>query len=484
MADVILVQPIANRFDKVTTRVPNGLLAIAALPEKSGYSVRIIDCRIDDNWRRTLKDSIDDKTVCVGITCSTGKMIFSATEIAGAVRLLNTKLPIVWGGPHPTLMPEQTLKSPLVDIIVINEGDTTFKELIDALAKNADLSGIKGIGYKDSGKIKINPPAPLIKDLDLLLALPYHLVEISRYSSLTIDNVPSLDIVSSRGCPNNCAFCSTPVTSSRLWRAESIERVVENIKFLKERYGIGTFYLVDDNFMVDLKRVERFLDALKEANLKIHWGTQGVCVDTINKMSPEFLDRLEESGCVELSIGVESANPEILTMINKKFRIADVFAASEKLVGKRFAVKFNMIIGFPGETIDGIKKTVALAIELYKRNRHVWFPFNIFTPFPGTLMFQKALEYGFNQPANLEEWARLESTGWGRYFNHWMTKKENRLLESINCTSYLAFPLAINRVSKKTLKLLMSLYQPIAYLRFKHMFYFMHFEKLFLQRMD
>ncbi len=306
----------------------------------------------------------------------------------------------------------------------------------------------------------------------------------SKYSSLTINNVPSLDILTSRGCPNNCSFCSTPVTSKRLWRAASVEKIIENIRFLKDSYGIGTFYLIDDNFMVDLKRVEHFMDRLKEEKLNIHWGTQGVCVDTVNRMSADFVDKLEKSGCVEMSIGIESANPEILSMINKRFNIEDVLTANEKLAGKNIAVKFNMIIGFPGETIAGVKKTVDLALKLYAENKHVWFPFNIFTPFPGTRMFQKAVEYSFNPPVNLEGWARLESTGWGKSFNHWFTKKENGLLESINCTSYLAFPSAINRASKKTLKILLRIYQPIAYLRFKHMFYFLHLEKYFIQRMD
>ncbi len=154
MADIILVQPIANRFEKIAVRIPNGLLAIAALPEKSGYTVKIIDCRIDDNWRKSLKDSIDDNTVCIGITCSTGRMIFSALEVAGFARSLDPNLPIVWGGPHPTLMPEQTLESTLVDVVVINEADLIFIELVNALANNLDLSLINGIGYKKTEKLK------------------------------------------------------------------------------------------------------------------------------------------------------------------------------------------------------------------------------------------------------------------------------------------------------------------------------------------
>ena len=477
MADIVLIQPIANRFDKISIRIPNGLLAIAALPDKSGLSVKIIDLKIDNEWRKTLGESMDTNTLCVGINCSTGRMISSALGVAHHAREINPELPIVWGGPHPTLMPEQTLKHPLVDIVVINEGDKVFMELIAALADKKDLSTVQGIGYKRKSIVKINLLAPLIKNIDALPVFPYHLVNVSKYSTLNINNLPSLDILTSRGCPYNCGFCSTPATSQRLWRPLSVGRIIENIIFLKERYGIRTFYFIDDNFMVDLKRVECFLDALKDNNLNIYWGTQGVRVDTINKMSANLLDKIEKSGCVEMSIGVESANQEILDMIDKKIRVEDIYLANEKLAGRRFAVKYNMIIGFPGESLKDIKDTVRLAIELQKRNKNAWFPFNIFTPFPGTPMFQKAIEYGFRAPEDLEGWVRLESVGWSKYYSHWMSEKENALLKSINFTSYVAFPLARQKISNHLLRTLFFIYQPFAYYRFKHMFYFMHFEK-------
>lgn len=473
--------PRGNRFDKAAIRIPNGFLAISALPDKAGYSIKIIDLKIDHNWQNTLKESITSDTLCVGISASTGRMIYSALKVAKEVRELNPDLPIVWGGPHPTLVPEQTLRHPLVDIVVINEGDRIFMELVDSLSNKRDLSEIRGIGYKKNREIKINPPAPLIDDLDKLPPPPYHLLEISKYSSLTINNLPSLDILTSRGCPYNCAFCSTPITSQRLWRPLSVENIIGNIALLKKRYGITTFYFTDDNFMVDLKRVERFLDVLKEDNFKIYWGTQGVRVDTINRMPSSLLDKIEKSGCVELSIGVESATPKILNTIDKNFNIKDILLASEKLAGRNFVVKYNMMVGFPGENIEDIKRTVRLAVKLYKRNKKVWFPFNIFTPFPGTPMFELAVKFGFKAPEKFEHWDKLESTGWSRYYGHWLNEEDNKLLRNINFTSYLAFPAGIQRISNRLLRILFRIYQPLAYLRFKYFFYFVHFEKYLIE---
>lgn len=233
--------------------------------------------------------------------------------------------------------------------------------------------------------------------------------------------------------------------------------------------------------MVDLERVERLIDIMKNTNLNIYWGTQGVRVDTINKMSDELLDKIEESGCVEMSVGVESASQEILDMIDKEIKIEDIRSANERLARRRFAVKYSMIIGFPGESIKGVGETVKLAVELYKNNKRSWFPFNIFTPFPGTAMFQRSVEYGFNIPNSLEGWDRLESVGWSKYYGHWMSEKENRLLKSISFTSYLAFPSAAQRISNPFIRTLYGIYRLFAYFRFKHMYYSMHFEKYIIE---
>ena len=143
-----------------------------------------------------------------------------------------------------------------------------------------------------------------------------------------------------------------------------------------------------------------------------------------------------------------------------------------------------MIIGFPGEGIEEIRKTVDLAIKLYRENSKAWFPFNIFTPFPGTPMFKLAQSYGFRAPEKLEEWSKLESVGWDQFYGHWMTEKDNKIFRSINCTSYLAFPAAVQKISNPFLRVLFRIYQPFAYLRFKHMFYFLHFEKFFMEEKE
>lgn len=477
MANIVLMQPSAGRFEMASVRIPLGLLAIASLPLRAGYTIEIVDQRLDREWKNTLSSSIGADTLCVGVTCSTGRMIDHALEMTRYIREISPETPIVWGGPHPTFVPDQTLNHPLADIVVINEADETFFQLVEALANKKPLTHIDGIGFKVNGEAKFNGTGPIIMDLDELPIFPYHLVDVPKYSSLSVDDLPSIDLLTSRGCPLNCAFCSVPQSSNRRWRAGTVDRLIEEIQFLKSTYSIRTFYFIDDNFMVDLKRVRAFVDALKANSLDIYWGTQGVTIGTINRMTTDLIDAVEESGCMEISVGVESADNEVLKTIEKRITVDDVFKANEKLVGKRFAVKYNLIIGFPGETMGGIRNTVKLAVDLHKRNHNAWFPVNIFTPYPGTALLKKAVEYGFVPPTHLEGWSRLESTGWCKYYKHWLSDLDNDLLESINFTSYLAFPSAFHRVTNSWLRFFIKLYQPFAFYRFSNMKYFLHIEK-------
>ncbi|MGL1862841.1 MAG: B12-binding domain-containing radical SAM protein [Pseudodesulfovibrio sp.] len=484
MADILLIMPLANRFDKASPRVPSGLLAVAAPSVAAGWSVEIIDLKIEDDWRQRLREGVDSETACVGITCSTGRMVLGALEVAAEVRSIDPNVPIVWGGPHPTLVPEQTLEHPLVDYITINEGDESFHELAVALKEGTDVSAIAGIAYVENGKPVFTERRALMPDMAQLKPTPYQLIDVSKYSSLDIHHLPSIDVLTSRGCPFNCGFCSTPATSERKWRPYPVERVVGDVELLYHEHGVRTFYFVDDNFMVDLKRVSIILEKIRERGMTIYWGTQGVRVDSINRMSPEFIDMLEASGCRELSVGVESGNPNILKLIDKQIKIDDVLQANEKLSGRKIAIKYSMIVGFPGEDMEQVKNTVNLALRIYEGNKKAWFPFNIYTPFPATPMFDESIRHGFTPPQKLEDWARLESVGWERYYNHWMSHEDNELLRSINFTSYLAFPSARQKISNTIIRWLFDLYRPVAWLRFRYMWYHFHIERFILEKFE
>ena len=167
MREIILIQPKAGAWEKMGARLPIGLLSIAAIPYNQGYKIKIIDQRIDANWKKTLINSLKKSPLCVGLTCMTGKQIFYALEASKIVKKHST-VPVIWGGVHATLLPEQTLENEYVDLIVLREGDVTFAELVNALEKNGSLKKIKGIYYKQNGKIIKNVERSFIKNFDYL----------------------------------------------------------------------------------------------------------------------------------------------------------------------------------------------------------------------------------------------------------------------------------------------------------------------------
>lgn len=483
---ILLIQPRANKYDALTIRVPNGLLSIAAPLVREKYDVAIIDQKIHPDWRERIDHYLKMGVSCVGVTCSTGNMIYHALKVSNYVKEKSPDTPVVWGGPHPSLLPEQTLAaSKCIDIVVVNEGDVTFFELVQAIEGKSTLRDVNGIYYKEGeySHVCSTPPRALIKNLDELDSLPYHLLEMEKYSSIQTTNkkTKSIDIMSSRGCPFNCGFCSIPVMPGRHWRAKSVERIMEEIVFLKNRYSIEEFYFIDDNFMVDLKRVEEFVDALLSEDVNIMWGLQGVRVESIMKANVSLLDKLEKAGLTELSIGVESGNPRILDIIDKRIKPEDVLMMNRKLHGRSFQIKYNFIIGFPTETKEEVEKSVNLALLLAKENNRVWFPFNIFSPFPGTKIFDMTVQNGFKPPTTLEGWIEIESSGRKSRFRNYIDKDLYKFMCNINAVSYIAFPIAKTKITNKLYRFLFSLYSPIAYYRFSRHFYFFFIEKYIMK---
>jgi len=264
MKEIILIQPKAGTFDMLGARLPLGLLSIAAIPFQKGYHVTIIDQRVDNNWQQSLTVALGKNPICVGITCMTGKQILHALDAAAIVRK-HSNAPLVWGGVHTTLMPEQSIENPLVDIIVLREGDITFMELVEALESNKPLNAIKGLYYKQDGEVIKNPDRDFIKNLDELPELPFDLVDVNNYASLNIEG-KSLDFVTSRGCPFKCSFCYNSYFNKCTWRAFSAKETVKRLKHFVNKYQVKTIYFQDDNFFTDLKRIKEILRGIVDEN--------------------------------------------------------------------------------------------------------------------------------------------------------------------------------------------------------------------------
>ena len=224
--EVLLVFP--GRFKAPDPQVPLQLLHVAGALQRAGYRPRIFDMRLSDY--RTL--SVGDP-VFVGLTCMSGPQIRYALEFAARVRAEHPRVPIVWGGVHPTLLPEQTAASPAVDVVVRGEAETVVGPLADRLAADASLADVKGITYELDGAVVSTPDAELV-DLDSIqVELPYELLELAGYPTLQAGRV---HLQTSRGCPSRCGFCYNTGFNKRRWRGKSPERVVAEMQRLLRRF--------------------------------------------------------------------------------------------------------------------------------------------------------------------------------------------------------------------------------------------------------
>src|SRR3989339_1298868 len=243
---------------------PIGLLYVAQSLIKTDIDVSFVHLGID-----SVKNIKLENYLFVGISMLTSKMILDGLHVAKLVKNYNKNIPIVLGGVHPSLLPEESLQNELVDIVVIGEGEKTVQELAVCLQNKGDLSKINGIAFKDNtGKIVVNPPRDFIDMNELDFDLPYHLL--GNNISLSYE----LPLHTSRGCPYKCSFCYSPAFHKRKYRCKSAERVVEEIEYLYKKYNIKRFDAgYEDEFFLDVNRTYKIFSTILKKGLKIRWSS-------------------------------------------------------------------------------------------------------------------------------------------------------------------------------------------------------------------
>jgi anaerobic magnesium-protoporphyrin IX monomethyl ester cyclase len=393
---ILLINPKTNLPIETRTSPSLGLAYLGAVSEQQGHTVRIYDGDVEDiSLEKVLRDFAPD---LVGITANTIQ-IKSAWRDAALVKSI-ADIPVVLGGPHPTVLPAESAERPAVDIVVRGEGEVVWEELclwrrVDGKwqAAISDLESVQGISYQTpDGQVHHNPDRPVIEDLDSLPLPAYHLFKINRYTNLqpTVDHIegPSYPILTSRGCPYRCTYCSQ--IGPRRWRMRSPDNVVAEWRWLVRDLGAAEIGVLDDSFNVNRQRVLDICDLLiKEKLTHVPW----IMINGIraNLADQELLGHMKQAGCIRSAFGVESGNQEILdSVIGKQLTLEQVRAAfkAAKEVGME-TIGFFMI-GLPGETEETMDETIRFAIELDP----VVANFSMATPFPGTEMSRTVQEKG------------------------------------------------------------------------------------------
>lgn len=411
-ADIVLLYPKTGLdIGGHTVAPPHSSLAVAAPVHKAGYKVKIIDMRRDYQWRETLRQSVSKDTICIGISTMTGTQIYFALIMAKEARRLTGHwgTPIIWGGAHISILPEQTLQNELVDIVVIGEGDITFLELVKALEHKQSLDNINGIAFKDGGKIRVTPPRGLL-DVSTLLPVPWELINVKDYinrDAYFLKGSPrTLDVgQTSRGCPFRCGFCSSSSVLKKRYRAMSVDRAVEVILEPVKRFNLTGVWVRDDEFFCQNNRAFSIVERIVKSEYNISWYSTGMRVDSFLRATSDQLDLLKQSGGNIVKFGAESGSNRILNLIQKGFHTEDTVRANLRAKEHGIVPAYSFIVGFPTETFEEVNQTIDLAFRLQSDNPDAQLEtFPTYTAFPGTPMWDLAVKNGVKPAENLEGW--------------------------------------------------------------------------------
>ena len=366
---------------------PMGLCYLKACLVKEGFQeVRVVD--VADKKVESVREIIDaESPEIVGISTLTESRS-NALKVAAIAKEINPQVKTILGGVHTTIMYQQIIENyPAVDIVCRGESERTIVELFQALSSGDDLRKVRGIVYRQDGEIVVTEERDKIKDLDTLPFPNYDDLDLRRYKDTYVSwkQKPSGTIVTSRGCPFSCSFCSSHSVWGN-WRSRSVGNVLDEIEWLVSQYGYEVVLIGDDIFTINKERTKEFCQGVLDRGLPIKWraGTRVDCV------SLELLELMREAGCQYLSFGVESGSPSILKNLNKKEKIEDVvnaFAWSKKAGIKTI---FNVIVGSPGENRATIEETR----NLIKKTRPYCVSAAILRVYPGTALCKQAQAEG------------------------------------------------------------------------------------------
>jgi radical SAM superfamily enzyme YgiQ (UPF0313 family) len=416
---VVLVYPCTGIDVKgISIFLPMPVMFVANALDNAGFETTIIDQRVDSNWRATLIKEVKRRPLYVGISAMTGAQISWGRKAANVIRGASPDVPIVWGGTHASILPNETLEDDLVDAVVTGPGEEPAVDLAHSLAKgDRHLVGtVLSPKKKKSGIDKTKEAVSIWNSLDL-----------EKYVTPIVRNVRGLSHVTSRGCPHNCAYCYNRSVNDSSWSASPATTVVEELEQLAQ-YGHQGVLLFDDNFFVNRKRVETVAQMLIDKNLGLK--IKADCrADYLVKYDDDFFELIKRAGFELLYIGAESGSDRVLEMINKEVTVEQLLRANQLL--KKFKIRphYSFMAGLPGETIDDMRQTVRLMLRLKEENETAYLsPIKGFVPYPGTRLFDTAVEAGFNCPTTLAAWSRFD---WSSCDKPWLTKKQSRFVEKL-----------------------------------------------------
>jgi radical SAM superfamily enzyme YgiQ (UPF0313 family) len=403
--------------------LPLELLQIATGPVADGYEIVLIDAMIEPDYVDKLLEACDG-ALCFASSCILGYQVYDGYVAARAVRERYPRLPIIWGGWFPSVIPEMYLEAGIADAVGIGQGELTFREVVQALDAGEDLAKVPGLAIWRDGRLVYTDHREVV-GFDKFEPVPWHLLEFERYAELqtkptklkvrhrfplpgkwTPDRPPrAFSHFSSYGCPEPCTFCCSPLVTNRRWKAIPGDVLAEEIAELQQRFKFDVLRFQDANWGVAEKRTRAFCEKLVELQVPIHWnGT--IEIETIMRYKESTLDLLEQSKCHLLWLGAEAGTAEMQEQIKKHIQIDHIPVAIGELAKRHITPGTFWIIGYPGETPASMEATLRIAAAVKHKYPIAGSEVYPFRPIPGTEDFKKAIDLGYQPPKDFHEWGK------------------------------------------------------------------------------
>ncbi len=395
--------------------VPLGILSIARVLEQEGIDVQIYDAALSakiitnnkvlhfgDSWEQ-IKMLIEScNPDIVGVSNLFSSQTENALKVCRIAKGINKNISVVAGGNHASVQPLDFLGNPSVDFVVRGEGEYAMLEIVRALTDKKEIENPAGICFKSNGKMIISDKIRFIDNLDELPLPAYHLIDMERYFYLQSNGFNSrpigygkreISIITSRGCPYSCTFCSVHLSMGRKWRAHSPQYVLRHIEYLLKVYHVDLIHFEDDNISLDRRRFREIINRLIHGKYDVKWDPpNGVRVDSLDE---EILLNAKKSGCQYMVIAIESGVQRVLDeIIKKRINLKKVIEIAKICKKIKLELYGYYVIGFPGETLKDIKDTLFFILKMLKK--YYLFPqISIATPLYGTELFALCKKNGY-----------------------------------------------------------------------------------------
>ncbi len=463
---VILFFPNPTPGDATQARVPYSLLYLERALRDLGVEVVLLDEQQQPDYS-TILAAYRDRLLLAGVSSLTGEQIHGGIAFSKKVRE-SCEAPVVWGGWHPTLLPEQTLQEPYIDYVVVGQGERPLRLLVERLREGDNTSDIRGLGSKHNGSVTVNPPAAL-DDINAFPRINLGALDLKKY--LNRSRLPEhfIGYFASHGCPLDCSFCCIGEIYHRRWQHKPVTQIIEELRFLKEQVGVGSLLFEDDNFFVRAQFARELARSMIDARLNLKWETSAHAHIFTKAYTDDDVRLFAESGCQQIYIGAESGDEEALTLLDKRATVGETLRFIEMLARHGITPRLSTMVCLPTESGRDLELTLDMLRRAKLMEPSVRASVFFFTPYPGTRLYERALEKGFVPPQQLSGWVHHTLR---RFKAPWAAKGVEWRLE---CFANFYLPLAdpnfyrLVRSSKlrPIVFLVNRLFFPIAWLRFK-----------------